>query len=87
MTVCSLLRRSGKNRLPSDEYIEISRMILSDILGDVITASTTAPRGLICQITDLNNSGLFKDGTLYPITDKSIIAINYKDLIVEKHKK
>ena len=72
-----------------DEYIEISPDdIVGYSFGDVITASTTAPRGLIYQITDLNNSYyLFKDGTLYPITDKSIIAINYKDLIVEKHKK
>ncbi len=71
-----------------DEYIEISAADIAGYsFGDIITASTTAPRGLIYQITDLNNSYyLFKDGTLYPITDKSIITTNYKDLAVEKHK-
>ena len=56
-------------------------------MGSVINASTTAPQGVIYQITDLNNSYyLFKDSTLYPITDKNIIAVNYKNLAIEKHK-
>lgn len=72
-----------------DEYIEISAAdIAGYALGDIITTSTTAPRGLIYQITDLNNSYyLFKNNILYPIVDKNIIAINYKDLAIEKHKK
>lgn len=55
-------------------------------LGSVITATTAAPAGVIYQITDLNNANyLFKDNVLYPIIDKSIIAINYKNLPTEKH--
>ena len=72
-----------------DEYIEISPAdIIGYPLGDIITASTTAPQGIIYQITDLNNSYyLFKDNILYPIVDKNVIAINYKNLAVEKRKR
>ncbi len=55
-------------------------------IGSVITASSTAPQGVIYQITDLKNAHyLLKDGTFYPIVDKSIITANYKNLPVEKH--
>jgi D-alanyl-D-alanine endopeptidase (penicillin-binding protein 7) len=71
-----------------EEYIDITDSdIVGYPIGTAITASTTAPFGVIYQITDLNNSYyLFKDNILSPITDKSIIAINYKDLKIEKHK-
>ncbi len=71
-----------------DEFIEITDADIAGYpIGAIINASTTAPTGVIYQITDLNNSYyLFKDNTLYPITDKAIIAINYKELAVEKHK-
>lgn len=71
-----------------DEFIEITDADIAGYpIGSVINASTTAPQGKIYQITDLNNSYyLFKDNVLYPITDKGIIAINYKDLVIEKHK-
>ena len=80
-----VVRQIGYN---PDEFIEISDTDIADYpIGSIINASTTAPQGIIYQITDLNNSYyLFKDNTLYPITDKSIIAINYKDLAIEKHK-
>ena len=70
-----------------EEFIDITEAdIAGYTLGSTITASTTAPRGIVYQITDLNNSYyLFKDGALTPITDKNIIAINYKDLPIEKH--
>ncbi len=71
-----------------EEYIDITESdIAGYAIGTPITASTTAPRGVIYQITDLNNAYyLFKDNILSPITDKSIIAVNYKDLKIEKHK-
>lgn len=80
-----VVRQIGYN---PDEFIEISETDIAGYpIGLIITASTTAPQGVIYQITDLNNSYyLFKDSILYPITDKNVIAINYKDLKIEKHK-
>ena len=80
-----VVRQIGYN---PDEFIDITDAdIVGYQIGSTITASTTAPQGVIYQITDLNNSYyLFKDSVLYPITDKGIIAINYKDLAIEKHK-
>lgn len=54
--------------------------------GDVITTSSTAPQGIIYQIVDNGTYYLYKDNTLYPIVDKSIVQVNYKSLPVEKHK-
>lgn len=80
-----VVRQIGYN---PDEFIDIADAdIVGYQIGSIITASTTAPQGVIYQITDLNNSYyLFKDNVLYPITDKGIVAVNYKDLAVEKHK-
>ncbi|HSR88950.1 MAG TPA: serine hydrolase [Candidatus Udaeobacter sp.] len=80
-----VVRQIGYN---PDEFIDITDADIAGYqLGSTITASTTAPQGRIYQITDLNNSYyLFKDNTLYPIIDKSIITVNYKDLKIEKHK-
>src|SRR3989344_367704 len=80
-----VVRQIGYN---PEEFITIADADIAGYpVGSVINASTTAPQGVIYQITDLNNSYyLFKDNTLYPITDKNIIAINYKDLATEKHK-
>ncbi len=80
-----VVRQIGYN---PDEFIEITDAdIVGYQTGSVINASTTAPQGIIYQITDLNNSYyLFKDNVLYPITDKSIVAVNYKDLTIEKRK-
>lgn len=80
-----VVRQIGYN---PEEFIEITDTDIAGYqIGSVINTSTTAPQGKIYQITDLNNSYyLFKDNILYPITDKNIIAINYKDLAIEKHK-
>jgi len=79
-----VVRKIGYN---PDEFVEITDADIAGYsLGSTITASTTAPRGIIYQITDLNNSYyLFKDNVLLPITDKNIIGINYKGLPIEKH--
>lgn len=72
-----------------DEVIEINSSEISDYsVGPQITASSTAPTGIIYQITDLNNNYfLLKDGAFYPIIDKSIVSANYKNIPIEKHKK
>jgi D-alanyl-D-alanine endopeptidase (penicillin-binding protein 7) len=79
-----VVRKIGYN---PQEFVEITDADIAGYpLGPVITESTTAPAGVIYQITDLNNAYyLFKDNILYPITDKNIIATNYKNLSVEKH--
>ena len=71
-----------------DEIVDITDADIAGYpLGLTITESTTAPAGVIYQITDLNNGNyLFKDNILYPIIDKNIIAVNYKNLPIEKHK-
>ncbi len=80
-----VVRKIGYN---PDEFVEITDTDIAGYpRGTTITESTTAPTGVIYQITDLNNAYyLFKDNTLYPITDKNIIATNYKDFAIEKHK-
>ena len=72
-----------------DETIDVSSIELADYtLGPAITSSSTAPTGLIYQITDLNNSYyLLKDNNFYPITDKNLLTTNYKNIEIEKHKK
>lgn len=72
-----------------DETIDVSSTDLADYaLGPSITVSSTAPTGVIYQITDLNNTYyLLKDNNFYPITDKNLLATNYKNIQIEKHKK
>lgn len=80
----SVVRQLGYN---PEEIIEVDPEDLAGYAtGTVITASTTQPVGVIYQITDLNNRYyLLKDSTLYPITDRSVVDINYDRLAVEKH--
>ena len=72
-----------------DETIEVtSSDLLGYLSGPVITASSTAPIGVIYQITDLNNKFYFlKDNNFYPIAEKNLISANYSNVPVEKHKK
>lgn len=72
-----------------DETIDVSATELSDYsVGPSITVSSTAPTGVVYQITDLNNTYyLLKDNNFYPITDKNLLSTNYKNIQIEKHKK
>lgn len=72
-----------------DETIDVSSSELIDyVLGPAINVSSTAPTGLIYQITDLNNNYfLLKDNNFYPITDKNLLSTNYKNIEVQKHTK
>lgn len=70
-----------------DELIDIEDTDLAGYAaGLTITASTTAPQGVIFQISDAPAYYLLKDDTLSPILDKTIIDVNFKNLHVEKHK-
>lgn len=72
-----------------DETIDVtSDDLLGYLSGPIITASSTAPAGVIYQITDLGNKTYFlKDNKFYPITEKSLLAANYSNIPIEKHKK
>lgn len=72
-----------------DETIDVSSIdLINYTLGPSITVSSTAPTGVIYQITDLNNNYfLLKDNNFYPITDKNLLTTNYKNIEVQKHTK
>lgn len=54
--------------------------------GSTITASSTPPQGVIWQITDLGNAYfILRDSALYPINDRRIIDVNFKNLTILKH--
>lgn len=80
------VRRLGYN---PDEIIEVAAADLAGYsLGKTITASTTAPQGVIYQITDLKNTYyLLKDGALQPLLDAKVVATNYSRLKIQKHTK
>ncbi|MCX6782187.1 MAG: serine hydrolase [Candidatus Magasanikbacteria bacterium] len=71
------------------EIIEVSdNDLVGYVLGSTITASTTAPQGVVYQITDLGNSYyLLKDNILYPIVDADLIKTNFAGITVEKKTK
>lgn len=57
-------------------------------IGSVITATTTAPEGVVYQITDLDNAYYyFKDDTLTPILNKKILETNFRLTPIEKHRR
>lgn len=71
-----------------DEVIEVADTELAGLpLGTTITASSTAPQGIIYEITDVKNVYyLLKENTLYPIADKTIVDVNFSNLPTEQHK-
>ncbi len=79
----------GKFGYNPEEIVEVAEADLNGyLIGSLITASTTAPQGIIYQITDLNNAFyLLKDNVLTPIVDKRVIEVNYKNLTIEKHRR
>ena len=70
------------------ELIDVTEADLAGLtIGTVITASTTAPQGVIYKITDLKNAlYLFRDGTLYPLAHPAVAEANFKNLAVETKK-
>ncbi len=80
-----IVRKIGFN--PQEIITVEDADLINFSIGAVIGASSTAPLGIIYQITDLANAYyLYKDNLLYPLLDKGVIATNFKTLPVEKHK-
>ena len=80
----------GKLGFNPQEVIDVSNNdLFGYTLGTTITASTTEPGGVIYKISDLNNTlYLFKNDTLYPITDQALLKTNYASMkVVTKTKK
>ena len=71
-----------------DEPIDVDSAELSAYtIGPVITASTTAPQGVVYKITDAPNIFYFyKDDILYPISDPLVVQTNFKNTPIEKKK-
>ena len=80
-----VFRQIGYN---PDEVIGITAEdIAGYTIGTTINTTSTAPQGVIYQITDLSNAFyLYKDNVLYPITDEKIVDENFSDLKIEQHK-
>ena len=71
-----VVRKLGYN---PDEIIDVNPEDLAGYAtGMVITASTTAPQGIVYQITDLNNAYyLLKDNILTPIPEAKMVEVNF----------
>ena len=80
------VRQLGYN---PDETIDVTSADLTGYTnGPIITASSTAPAGVIFQITDMDNKLYFlKDNKFYPITEKNLLSANYNSAPIEKHKR
>ncbi len=80
----AVIRTFGYN---PQEIIDVSDADLANYkIGLTINAESTAPAGVIYQITDLNNKYyLLKDNLFYPLIDKKVAATNYKNIPIEKH--
>jgi len=77
----------GKLGYNPQEVIEVTEADVAGYeQGAVITADNKAPQGLIFKITESGNYYLLKDNKLYPLLDKKVAEINYKSLVIEKHK-
>lgn len=80
------VRKIGYN---PQEAIEVNESDLSDYTrGSTITSDNLTPQGVIYKITDLNDAYyLFKDNTLFPITDNNIITTNFNNLEIKSKPK
>lgn len=80
------VRQLGYN---PDEIVDVSTGdLVGYATGPIISSTSTAPLGVIYQVTDLDNTFyLLKDGTVYPLTESNLIAANFKNIPIEKHKK
>lgn len=70
-----------------DEAIEVSAADLTGYTyGNTITATSTAPSGIIYYIPELKDPYFFiRDGVARQIADRRVVDVNYKKLKVEKH--
>lgn len=69
-----------------DEPIDVNPSELTSYtIGDPITASTTAPQGVIIHVANTDLKYFLKDGVLHPFMSQTVIDANYKLFPVEKH--
>jgi len=80
----SVVRKLGFN---PQEVIEVADSDLAGYtVGTIITASSSAPTGLIYYVPELKEPYYYiKDGVARPIADKRVVEINFKKLKAEKH--
>lgn len=80
----AVVRTLGYN---PQEIIEVNEAdVLDYFRGIPITASTTAPTGIVYRLTDLPGTYyLLKDGFLYPLLHEGVVATNFKTAPIEKH--
>lgn len=69
-----------------DEIIDATNADIANFnIGTIITASSSAPAGVIYQVAGLTDPYfLLKDGVLYSILDKRVVEANFRQLKVEK---
>jgi D-alanyl-D-alanine endopeptidase (penicillin-binding protein 7) len=82
----AVVRALGYN---PQEVIDVDDVdIVGYKIGSTITATTTAPEGVVYQITDLDNAYyLLKDDTFTPVISKKILETNLRFTPIEKHRK
>ncbi len=79
-----VVRKLGYN---PQEVVEVEENEVANYQrGEVITVETKAPQGVIFRITDSNTYYLLKDNKLYPLLDKKVAEVNYKNMVTEKKK-
>lgn len=79
-----VVRKLGYN---PQEVIDVEESEIANYQrGEIITAETKAPQGVIFKITDSNTYYLLKDNKLYPLLARKVAEVNYKNLVTEKRK-
>lgn len=69
-----------------DELVDVDVSDLSGYqIGEVITASTTAPQGVVIKVSNTKLTYFLKDGLLHPILNQAVIDADYQDYPTEKH--
>ncbi|MDO8626344.1 MAG: serine hydrolase [Candidatus Magasanikbacteria bacterium] len=80
----AVVRALGYN---PQEIVEISDTdIAGYMIGSPITVSTTAPEGLVLNVTDIKKYYFIKDNILYPITNEVLLEVKLKSVPMEKRR-
>jgi len=71
------------------EILDVSNEEIKNYkIGQTLKSDSSPPQGVIYEITDMNNAYfILKDNTLFPITDKRIIDVNFKNIPTQKKKR
>ena len=77
----------GKLGFNPQELIDVDEFELAGLtIGSTITATSTAPQGVVYYIPEIKSYYFLKDNILYPIVDKAILTSAYKNVPIENHK-